>query len=85
MSYRLDKEQQIDVREILKDLEHYRPRRRGWTWRKPAPNLQMGQFVYQDCSEPLKQSVPLPPANHFEDIDPQPLPALTTERASGRF
>ena len=36
-------------------------------------------------SEPLKQSVGLPPAKYFGDIDPQPLPVITTEIASGRF
>jgi len=83
--YRLDPDSAIDVREILKDLERYRPRRRGWTWRKPAPGLKMGDFVYHDASEPLKRSVPLPPAHHFGGIDPQPAPVITTEIASGRF
>ncbi|MGI6726664.1 MAG: D-ornithine 4,5-aminomutase subunit OraE [Christensenellales bacterium] len=83
--YRLDPDSALDVREILKDLEHYRPRRRGWTWRKPAPGLKMGDFVYHDASEPLKRSVPLPPAHHFGGIDPQPAPVITTEIASGRF
>ena len=68
-----------------KDLENYRPRRRGWTWRKPVENLHMGPFVYHDCTEPLKSSVPLPPAHYFENIDPQPAPVITTEIASGRF
>ena len=83
--YKLDPEKNIDVSEILKDLEHYHPRRHGWTWRKPAPGLKLGQFTYEDCSEPLKRSVPLPPAHYFDDIDPQPLPVITTEIASGRF
>ncbi len=77
--------EKLDVREILKDLDKYEPRRRGWTWRKPAPNLQMGPFTYHDCSEPLKHGVGLPPAKYFEDIDPQPMPVITTEIASGRF
>ena len=34
--YKLDPNKNIDVSEILKDLENYRPRRRGWTWREPA-------------------------------------------------
>ena len=85
MSYRLPPDRQIDVREILRDLEYYRPRRRGWTWRRPAPDLRMGPFAYRDCSEPLKASVPLPPAHNFGGIDPQPLPVITTEIASGRF
>ena len=85
MSYQLKPDQQIDVREIVKNLDQYRPRRRGWTWRKPAPGLKMGPFTYQDCAEPLKDSVPLPPAHNFDNIDPQPLPVITTEIASGRF
>ena len=83
--YRLDPNDNINVSEILDDLEHYHPRRHGWTWRTPAPGLKLGQFTYEDCSEPLKSSVPLPPAHYFGDIDPQPLPTITTEIASGRF
>lgn len=77
--------EKLDVRNILKDLDKYEPRRRGWTWRKPAPGLKMGPFEYHDCSEPLKNGVGLPPAKYFENIDPQPLPVITTEIASGRF
>lgn len=83
--FELKPNEKLDVREILKDLDKYEPRRRGWTWRKPAPNLKMGPFEYHDVSEPLKNSVGLPPAKYFEDIDPQPLPVITTEIASGRF
>ncbi|MBQ1685275.1 MAG: cobalamin-dependent protein [Clostridia bacterium] len=83
--YKLDPNKPIDVAEILKDLESYRPRRRGWTWRKPVDHLHMGPFEYLDCTEPLKASVPLPPAHYFGDIDPQPGPVITTEIASGRF
>ena len=25
--------EKLDIKEILKDLEHYRPKRRGWHWR----------------------------------------------------
>ena len=57
--------EKLDVRNILKDLDKYEPKRRGWTWRKPAPNLEMGPFTYHDVSEPLKQSVGLPPAQYF--------------------
>ena len=85
MSYHLRPDENIDVREILRDLEHYVPRRRGWTWRIPAPELRMHQFTYRDCSQPLKQGVPLPPSHNFGGIDPQPLPVITTEIASGRF
>ena len=83
--YRLSPDENIDIARILEDLEHYRPRRRGWTWRKPAPNLTMGPFTYRDCSKPLDDGVPLPPAHYFGDVDPQPMPVITTEIASGRF
>ncbi|MBR1993744.1 MAG: cobalamin-dependent protein [Firmicutes bacterium] len=83
--YKLVPNEKLDVREILKDLDKYEPRRRGWTWRKPAPGLKMGPFEYKDCSEPLKNSVGLPPAKYFGNIDPQPMPVITTEIASGRF
>jgi D-ornithine 4,5-aminomutase subunit beta len=83
--YRLLPDENIDVAKILEDLAHYHPRRKGWTWREPAPDLVMGPFTYRDCSVPLKDSVPLPPAHYFGDVDPQPLPVITTEIASGRF
>ena len=83
--FKLEPNEKLDVREIMKDLDKYEPRRRGWTWRKPAPGLKMGPFEYKDCSEPLKNSVGLPPAKYFGNIDPQPMPVITTEIASGRF
>ena len=83
--YRLHPDENIDISKILEDLEHYRPRRHGWTWREPAPDLHMGPFTYHDCSKPLVRGVPLPPAHNFDDVDPQPMPVITTEIASGRF
>ena len=83
--YKLPLDKNIDVAEILKDLESYRPRRHGWTWREPVANQKMGPFEYQDTTKPLTHSVPLPPAHYFGDIDPQPAPVITTEIASGRF
>jgi len=50
--------EKLDVVELLKDLDKYEPRRRGWTWRKPAPNLQLGPFEYKDASESLKTTFP---------------------------
>ena len=76
--------EKLDVRNILKDLDKYEPKRRGWTWRKPAPNLEMGPFTYHDVSEPLKQSVGLPPAKYFGDIDPPPLPGIRLPPAALR-
>jgi len=82
---KLQANERLDIEVILQDLENYRPRRRGWTWRKPAPGLKMGPFTYRDASEPLKDGVPLITAHNFDNIDPQPLPVITTEVASGRF
>ncbi|MDR2650584.1 MAG: cobalamin-dependent protein [Clostridiales bacterium] len=82
----LSRNKRLDIEELLKDLECYRPKRRGWTWREPAPNLKMGSFSYRDCSKPVEgKSVPLITAHNFENIDPQPQPVITTEIASGRF
>ncbi len=75
----------LNIRNILKDLDIYVPRRHGWTWRKRVPNLEMGGHQYSDSSEPLTQSVPLPAAKYFGNIDPQPDSVITTEIASGRF
>jgi D-ornithine 4,5-aminomutase subunit beta len=82
---KLDHNEKLDIEQILQDLDKYEPRRKGWTWRKPAPGLKMGPFVYRDATEPLTNSVPLPPAKYFDNIDPQPAPVITTEIASGRF
>lgn len=81
----LKKNEKIDVVNILKDLDKYEPRRRGWTWREKAEDQHMGPFEYHEISKPLKQGVPLPPAKFMEDIDPQPMQTITTEIASGRF
>ena len=42
--FELKPNEKLDVREILKDIDKYEPRRRGWTWRKPAENKNMGPF-----------------------------------------
>ncbi|PKK89250.1 MAG: LuxR family transcriptional regulator [Candidatus Wallbacteria bacterium HGW-Wallbacteria-1] len=82
---KLDPMVKIDVDDILRDLDKYRPRRWGWTWRTHVPGLKMHKHVYHDCTTPLKNSVPLPAAKYFDGIDPQPMPVITTEIASGRF
>jgi D-ornithine 4,5-aminomutase subunit beta len=82
---KLSPEEKLDPREVLRDLAHYRPRRKGWTWRRQQPHQQLGPFVLEDTSEPLTRSVPLPSAHSFDDIDPQSDCIITTEIASGRF
>jgi len=81
----LKKNEKLNIEEILKDLEHYRPRRHGWHWREKVENLSMGPFIYKEMSKPLKQSESLPSAKYFGGIDPQPRAVITTEIASGRF
>ncbi|NLY78159.1 MAG: LuxR family transcriptional regulator [Tissierellia bacterium] len=76
----------LDIEYILRDLDKYRPRRRGWTWRKgTGQKRRYGQFEYFETAEPLKNSQPIPAAKYFDNIDPQPAPVITTEIASGRF
>ncbi|HHV38424.1 MAG TPA: LuxR family transcriptional regulator [Tepidimicrobium sp.] len=76
----------LDIEYILKDLDRYRPRRRGWVWRRGiGEKRQIGKFEYYDMSEPLKDSQPLPAAKYFDNIDPQSKSIITTEIASGRF
>lgn len=82
---KLKHNEKLDVENILKDLDQYRPKRRGWTWRKPVPNLSMGPFEYHDATEPLKNGIGVPSSKYFDGIDPQPDPVITTEIASGRF
>ena len=82
---KLDINKKLDIREVMKDIEHYVPKRRGWTWRKHEPHLKMDGYEYLEASTPLKQSVGLPSSKYFNNIDPQPLPVITTEIASGRF
>ena len=82
---KLSPDQKIDLREVLKDLHKYRPKRKGWTWRQKVENQQIGPFVYKDTSDYLENSIPLPAAHAFDDIDPQCDLVITTEIASGRF
>jgi D-ornithine 4,5-aminomutase subunit beta len=82
----LIKNEKLNVPEILKNLENYRPRRRNWVWRKGSgEKRQIGKFEYYDTSENLKQGQPLPAGHFFYDIDHQYTSTITTEIASGRF
>ena len=78
-------DEKMDLHEILEDLEHYRPRRRGWHWREKDKSSQIGDFDYSDMSKSLDKFVAQPAARYFGDIDPQPINTITTEIASGRF
>ena len=82
---KLDPNRKLDIEEVLSDLDRYRPKRKGWTWRQKVTDQRIGPFVYKDTSENLERSVPLPAAADFGDIDPQADVVLTTEIASGRF
>jgi len=80
----LDPCQKLDVEALLDGLASYRPRRRGWTWRRLVPDQRHYEFTYHEAAEPLARSIPPPAAHYFEDIDPQPDCVITTEIASGR-
>jgi D-ornithine 4,5-aminomutase subunit beta len=82
---KLSADQKLDVREALKDLESYRPKRKGWSWRRLVQDHRLGPFVYKNASADLTHSIPLPSAHAFGDIDPQCDFVITTEIASGRF
>ena len=81
----LDPDEKLDVEALLQDLEHYRPRRKGWHWRELVPDQRLHKFTYKQTSKGLQRSVPLPAAHYFGGIDPQPDCVVTTEIASGRF
>ena len=74
----------LDIREILDNLENYRPKRKGWVWRDKGP-IELGQFRYIQASPSLKNFISLPSARSLNGIDPQPDATITTEIASGRF
>jgi len=76
--------EKLDIREILRDIEHYHPEKRGWVWRQAGPQ-KIGPFTYEQASPSLKRYVPLPSASSLGHIDPQPDCVVTTEIASGRF
>ena len=41
---KLSPDKKLDVQEVLKDLDKYRPRRKGWAWRK-RENLATGSDI----------------------------------------
>jgi D-ornithine 4,5-aminomutase subunit beta len=87
MSHRippLTPNEKLDVAALLDGLDTYRPRRKGWHWREPVADQELYEFTYKETSKGLKNSVPLPAAHYFDNIDPQPDCVITTEIASGR-
>jgi len=76
--------EKLNIREILQDLENYRPNKRGWVSPDISPQ-QIGEFTYVQASPNLKNYIPLPSARNIGNIDPQPDSVITTEIASGRF
>lgn len=86
MMRKLTPNDKLDIKEILKDLASYRPRRRGWHWRERLPEgTKVGEFEYREISKGLDRFVPLPAAKNFGGIFPQPDAVVTVEIASGRF
>jgi len=81
----MEYEDKISLEAILSDLPAYRPKRKGWTWRRPHETGKVGPFSYRQSAESLQQSGHLPAASYFNNIDPQPDCVITTEIASGRF
>ncbi len=81
---KLNPNEKLNIHDILKDLDQYHPRKRGWTWRD-AGELKLRGFTYKEASPTLKNYVPLPSANALDGIDPQPDCVVTAEIASGRF
>jgi len=81
----LQPNEKLDLVEILRDLEAYRPRRKGWIWRRRMPHQFLGPFDYRQTSPLLARSISLPAAGYFGNIDPQTDCVITTEIASGRF
>jgi len=80
----LERDKKIDLRAVLENLAEYRPRRKGWTWRKRGGS-QLGDFEYEQCSEPLANGAGYEGGHAFGEIDPQPDCVITSEIASGRF
>ncbi|MDR3687706.1 MAG: D-ornithine 4,5-aminomutase subunit OraE [Coriobacteriia bacterium] len=77
--------EKLDIAALLDGIENYRPRRFGWHWRTKVADQRLYEFTYRETSELLKNSIPLPAAHYFDNIDPQPDCVITTEIASGRF
>ncbi|MCL2406571.1 MAG: D-ornithine 4,5-aminomutase subunit OraE [Defluviitaleaceae bacterium] len=83
---KINPNEKMDIRELLKDLDKYSPKRRGWHWREGrGVKRTIGDFEFNETSESLTNSIPLPGSRGLGKIDPQTDCVLTTEIASGRF
>ena len=83
---KLEPNKKLDIHEILKDLDKYTPKRRGWHWRDGRDRKHTyGEFEFHQASDGLSNYIPLPGSRGFDGIDPQPDCVITTEIASGRF
>ena len=82
----LEPNKKLDIKELLRDLDKYEPRRRGWHFRDGRNETRViGDFEFHETSESLENYIPLPGSRGFGYIDPQPDCVITTEIASGRF
>jgi D-ornithine 4,5-aminomutase subunit beta len=81
---KLNPNEKLDIRELLKDLDKYVPKKRKWVWRDVKPQT-IGEHTFVQASPSLKNYVALPSARGLGNIDPQPDSVITTEIASGRF
>lgn len=55
MTKKLKENEKLNIKEILKDLDKYEPKWRGWHWREPYPERKVGEFTYREISKPLKK------------------------------
>ncbi len=82
----LEPNKKLNIKEILKDLDRYAPKRKGWHWREGRNEKRIiGDFEYFQASKELENYIPIPGSRGFGNIDPQPDCVITTEIASGRF
>ncbi len=82
----LNPNEKLNIDELIKDLDKYEPKRKGWVWRKGRNEKRViGDFEFLETAEGIKNYVPLPGSRGLGKIDPQPDCVITTEIASGRF
>lgn len=83
---KLEPNKKLDIRELMKDLDKYKPKRSGWTWRTGTNQKRtIGDFEFLETADPIKNYVELPGSRGLGKIDPQPDCVITTEIASGRL